>query len=183
MIELDLRQVERIERIFKNTPQQVPIVISRAINRASQAGRTQAAREARSLYTVKHGDVLKTLKINKASSNAMRASISSRGELIPLTSFNARATQSGVSVAVKKGERKQLKSVFIRTLKNPRYGKGAHNVFGRLTKSRIPLRGHYGPSIPQMIGNEDATDSVKTRISEVLDDRIRHEIEFLLRGE
>lgn len=182
MIELNLRQVERVEEIFKNTPQQIPKVISMAINRASEAGRTQAAREARGLYTVKHGEVLKTLKIKKASIGSMHASISSKGELIPLTAFNARTTKSGVSVAVKKGERKQLKSLFIRTLTSPRYEKGAHNVFGRVTDTRIPLRGYHGPSIPQMIGSDDALEPVKNRISEVLDDRLERGIDFLLRG-
>jgi len=182
MIEINVVQVEQLKEIFKNTPEQIPIVLSRAINRAGQAGRTQAAREARSKYTVKHGDVLKTLKINRASRGNLQASISSRGELIPLQAFNPRMTKKGVSVAVKKGERKQLKSLFITTLKNPRYGVGATNVFGRVSTDRFPLRGHYGPSIPQMIENEDSMASVEGRIAEVLNDRVRHEIDFLLRG-
>lgn len=182
MIEVNIVQVEQIKEIFKNTPEQIPIVLSRAINRAGQAGRTQAAREARSRYTVRHGDVLKTLKINRASRGNLQASISSRGELIPLSLFNPRVTKTGVSVSVKKGARKQLKSLFLTTLKSPRYGAGATNVFGRVSTERIPLRGHYGPSIPQMIENEDSMASVEGRIAEVLNNRVRHEIDFLLRG-
>lgn len=182
MIEVNIVHIEQLREIFKNTPEQIPIVLSRAINRAAQAGRTQAAREARSRYTVRHGDVLKTLKINRASRGDLQASISSRGELIPLIAFNPRMTKKGVSVAVKKGERKQLKSLFISTLKNPRYSSGATNVFGRETTNRIPLRGHFGPSIPQMIENEESIASIESRASEVLEERARHDIDFLLRG-
>ncbi len=170
MIEINILQIEQLNEIFRNTPEQVPIVLSRAINRAGQAGKTQAAREARSRYTVRHGDVLKTLKINRASRGNLHASISSRGELIPLLAFNPRMTKKGVSVAVKKGERKQLKSLFITTLKNPRDGAGATNVFGRVSAARFPLRGHYGPSIPQMIENDESIAAIEGRVTEVLDD-------------
>ncbi|WP_432702470.1 phage tail protein [Lysinibacillus sphaericus] len=182
MIEVNIVHIEQLKEIFKNTPEQIPIVLSRAINRAAQAGRTQAAREARSRYTVRHGDVLKTLKIKRAHRGNLYASISSKGELIPLIAFNPRSTNKGVSVAVKKGERKQLKSLFITTLTNPRYSDGFTNVFGRVSDQRFPLRGHYGPSIPQMIGNEESIAPVEGRITEVLDNRVRHEIEFLIRG-
>lgn len=182
MIEINVLQIERLNQIFRDTPEQIPIVLSRAINRSAQAGRTQAAREAKSKYTIRHGDVLKTLKINRANRGNLYASISSRGELIPLIAFNPRQTKKGVSVAVKKGERKQLKSLFLTTLTNPRYSGSATNVFGRVSAERYPLRGHYGPSIPQMIENEESMASVGGRIAEVLDDRVRHEIDFLLRG-
>lgn len=182
MIEVNIVQIEQLKEIFKNTPEQIPIVLYRAINRSAQAGRTQAAREARSRYTVKYGDVLKTLKINRAHRGNLQASISSRGEMIPLIAFSPRVTKKGVSVAVKKGQRKQLKSLFVTTLKNPRYDAGTTNVFGRVSTERIPLRGHYGPSIPQMIENEDSMPPVEGRIAEVLNNRVRHEIAFLLRG-
>jgi len=182
MIEINVLQIERLNQIFRDTPAQIPIVLSRAINRSAQAGRTQAAREARSKYTVRHGDVLKTLKINRAHRGNLYASISSRGELIPLIAFNPRPTSKGISVAVKKGERKQLKSLFLTTLTNPRYSDSATNIFGRVSAKRYPLRGHYGPSIPQMIENEESMAPVEGRIKEVLYDRTGHEIEFLLRG-
>lgn len=182
MIEINVLQIERLNQIFRETPEQIPIVLSRAINRSAQAGRTQAAREARSKYTVRHGDVLKTLKINRAHRGNLYASISSRGELIPLIAFKPKQTNKGVSVAVKKGQRKQLKSLFLTTLKNPRHSGSATNVFGRVSAERYPLRGHYGPSIPQMIENEESMASVGGRIVEVLDERVAHEINFLLRG-
>ncbi|MEA0565530.1 phage tail protein [Lysinibacillus irui] len=182
MIEINVLQIERLNQIFRDTPEQIPIVLSRAINESVQAGRTQASREARSKYTVRHGDVLKTLKINRANRGNLYASISSKGELIPLIAFNPRQTKKGVSVAVKKGERKQLKSLFLTTLTNPRYSGSATNVFGRVSAERYPLRGHYGPSIPQMIENDESMASVEGRISEVLYDRTRHGIDFLLRG-
>lgn len=183
MIVLDLKQTKKLEAIFENTPKQVPIVVTRAINRAAVAARTQMAREARQLYNVKHGVVLRTIKVKKSSYGNLEAEIRSRDTNIPLYSFGARKIGSSVYVSVKRGSGKKLTGgPFIGTLKNPRGESGATNVFTRVSESRGPLKGFYGPSIPQMIGNEEAMSKVGDRASEILDKRLSHEISRLLGG-
>lgn len=181
MIELNLRQVERVQEIFRNTPEQVPGVISRAINRAAHVAKAQATRSVRQNYNIKHGDVSKTIKVKTASPADLAASISSVGSPLKLMTF--RVTPSSpkkvkqVTVGVKKGSRKRIKGAFVTEMNS-----GHVNVFTRVSTSRLPIRGHYGPSVPQMIGNESVVSVVEDKAYNELDKRLNHEINRLIGG-
>lgn len=181
MIELNVGQVERIEEIFRNTPQQVPKVISRAINRSAHAARAQATRSVRETYNIKHRDVSSTIKVRTASPANLTANIRSSGA--PLKLMNFRVSPKGpkkvkqVTVGVKKGSRKRIKGAFVAGMNS-----GHVNVFTRVSKPRLPIRGHYGPSVPQMIGNESVVSVVENKAYDELDKRLEHEIDRLLRG-
>lgn len=181
MIELNLRQVERVEEIFRNTPQQVPKVISRAINRAAHVGRAQATRSVRENYNIKHRDVSSTIKVRTASPDNLNANIRSSGAPMKLMKFrvspNSPKKAKQVTVGVKKGSRKKIKGAFVAGMNS-----GHVNVFTRVSKPRLPIRGHYGPSVPQMIGNESVVSVVENKTYQELDSRLDHEINRLLRG-
>lgn len=182
MIELNIDQADYIQDIITRFPEQAKIATYRAINRTTTATKTEISRQVRAKYNVKHKDVLNTLRVDNAHTNSLKATITSKGELIPLSSFSARQLKSGVSVAVLKGKRSKINGLFLTTLKQPKYEKGATNVFSRKTAKRAPLRGHYGPSIPQMVGNEQPLGKVESRGQEVLLTRLEHELNRLLRG-
>lgn len=183
MIELKAEHIEKLERILGNTPKQIPIVTARAINRAAEAARTQAGRSVRETYTIKHRDVLNTIKIKKASANDLTADIRSRGSARKLMDFrvNPKAPQPRrkklVSVSVKKGSNKSIKNGFVAKMTS-----GHMNVFARTSKKRLPIKGLYGPSVPQMLGNESVANYVERRAMEVLDTRLEHEINRMLGG-
>ncbi|MFY0521018.1 phage tail protein [Lysinibacillus sp. UGB7] len=181
MIELNLRQVEYVQEIFRNTPQQVPKVVSRAINRSAHAARAQANRSVREHYNIKQRDVSSTIKVRTASPDNLTASIRSSGEPLKLMTFrvspNGPKKVKQVTVGVKKGSRKRIKGAFVTGMNS-----GHVNVFTRVTKKRLPIRGHYGPSVPQMIGNESVVSVVENKAYDVLDKRLEHEINRLLRG-
>lgn len=182
MIEINIDQADYIQDILTRFPDQAKKATYRALNRTTDATKTEISRQVRAKYNVKHKDVLNTLRVDKAHSSNLRASITSRGELIPLSSFSARQIKSGVSVAVLKGQRSKINGLFLTTLKQPKYEKGATNVFGRVTAKRSPLRGHYGPSIPQMVGNEEPLEKIEALGQSVLLTRLEHEFNRLLRG-
>jgi hypothetical protein len=188
MIELKAEHLEKLEEILGNTPKQIPVVTARAMNRAIQAARTQASRTTRETYYIKHKDVISTIKIKKANRSDLLAEFMSSDTNIPLMKFkvNPRKPQPGrkrpVTVSVKKGSKKVIKNGFVAQLRKPKHESGKLNVFVRTTKSRFPLKGLYGPSIPQMIGNEDVIPRVEERAMEVLDTRLEHEISRLLGG-
>lgn len=183
MIEINREQLQRIESILGNTPRQVPIVTARAINRAAEAARTQAGRSARETYVIKHKDVIDTIKIKKANPNDLHADIRSRGSVIKLTSFkvNPKKPQPNrkrpITVSVKKGSSKTIKNGFVAETKN-----GHVNVFTRVSNKRLPIRGHFGPSVPQMLGNESVVRFVENRAIDVLDSRLNHEINRMMGG-
>lgn len=184
MIELKLEHIDKLERILGNTPKQIPIVTARAINRAAEAGRTQAGRSARDTYVIKHKDVIGTIKIKKASSSDLHANIKSRGHVEKLMNFKVNPTrpQPGrkkpITVSVKKGSKKTIRNGFVAGMKS-----GNINVFTRVSKKRLPIQGLYGPSVPQMLGNESVVGFVEKRAMDVLDSRLEHEISRLLGGQ
>lgn len=183
MIELKAEHIEKLQKLLENTPKQIPIVTARAINRAAEASRTQAARSARETYIIKHKDIISTIKIKKAYPSDLTAEIRSVGGPIPLTKFKVKPNTplpthgKYAVVSVKKGSRKTIKKSFIAAMAN-----GHTNVFTRVSKKRNPIRGHYGPSIPQMLGSNSVVSHVESRAMEVLDDRLTHEINRMLGG-
>ncbi|MDX8367779.1 phage tail protein [Cytobacillus sp. IB215665] len=183
MIKINAEQLEKLEGIFANTPGQIPIVTARAINRAAEAAKTQASRSARDIYIIKHKGITDTIKIKKANSSNLNASVRSRGSKIDLIKFkvNPKKPQpkrkTPIVVTVKKGSKKPFKDGFVAETSN-----GHINVFTRVSNKRLPIKGHYGPSVPQMLGNESVVKHVEDRAYEVLDTRLEHEINRLLGG-
>lgn len=181
MIELTVPQLERLERQLRDVPRQVPIVTARAINRSAEQARTQAGRSARESYHVKHKAILKTIKIRKAFPSDLTANIKSKGSTLELMKFKVRAHKplptrgKYTVVSVKKSSKKTIKGSFVATMKN-----GHTNVFTRVNKARKPIRGHYGPSIPQMLGNDNVTRAIEDKAMQVLDTRLEHEMSRIL---
>lgn len=180
MIRVDIQNAERLESLFKNTPKQAKVILWRALNRAATAGRTRASVSIRQHYIIKSGDVKKSIKLKTASLNRLNAQLRASGPVTPLMHF--RVTPSfpdiaRVRAAVKKGGMKPIESAFV-----TRANSGV-NVFVREGQSRYPIKALYGPSIAQMLGNDEVLDNVLDRTQEVLDERLEHELSRLLRGE
>ena len=49
-------------------------------------------------------------------------------------------------------------------------------------KERYPVKGLYGPAVPQLFGNPDVMEQMQERGSEVFDARLEHELDRLLGG-
>jgi hypothetical protein len=188
MIELKPEHLDKLFGLLRNTPKQIPVVTARAINRAAEAARTQAARSTRETYHIKHKDVIGTIRIKRANQNDLLADFRTRDTNLALTKFKVSPNKPqpkrrrAVTVSVKKGTKKSIKKAFVAQLLKPKSNSGQMNVFTRVSNKRFPLRGHYGPSIPQMIGNKDVIKSVEGRAREVLDTRLDHEINRMLGG-
>jgi hypothetical protein len=183
MIELRAQHMEKLEEILGRTPKQIPIVVSRAINRSAEAARTQAARSARETYNVKYQAILKTIKIQKAYPGFLQASVRSVGSPLSLMKFKVEPNRpqpkrkTPILVSVKKGSRKPFKDGFVAQMRS-----GHLNVFARTTKKRFPIKDFYGPPIPKMLGNESVIRYVEEKAMDVLDTRLEHEINRMLGG-
>lgn len=177
MLTISMERVTELQRIFENTPRQVPIVVSRAVNRAIVSARTETSRKVCQVYKVKHGDIIKTIRISKANAGRMQAEMRSEDSVLPLSKFGVSTNAKGVRVAVKRGGSKQIKSAFIITS-----ARGGANAFVRTSTKRTPVKGLHGPSVPQMIGNEGVVEGVADKAGEVLNRRLDHEISRLMGG-
>ena len=156
---------------------------ARALNRAAQGVKTDAARETRKEYKIKARDIRDSLRISRATPNKLQAMALGSGNRIPLVKFGARPAQpggrrpaKGISVHVK--SRKVLKGSFV-----ARTGSGHVGVFTRKGKASLPIEQKFGPAVPEMIGNPDVlermTQGAKERFEKNLDHEINRSLEKL----
>jgi len=176
MISIKVEQTERLQNLFENTPKEIPKIISRALNRSATFARTASARKVRQTYRVKHAQVIGSIKIKKAYPGDLVAELRSEDSPIPLTGFQASKNRKGYRVSVKRGTGKQINHAFLLTPSKF----GDSNISIRKTANRTPTQGLFGPSIPQMIGNENIIDGVVDEATEMLGKRMEHEISRLL---
>jgi hypothetical protein len=183
MIEVNLEQIDRLERVLMETPEKVPRVASRAINRAATTARTEAARKVRQEYVVKHGDVIKTIKIKKASAGELFAEVTSKGPLLPLIRFKVNPRKPSprrkapLRASVKRGGGGPIKRAFTAQMAS-----GHTGVYQRVGDKRFPIRQLHGPAVPQMIDNKEVGEWVEEKASERLEERLDHEINRVLEG-
>ncbi|MEQ6355923.1 phage tail protein [Lysinibacillus sp. M3] len=178
MIELKLHHVEELEKLFAKTPKEAPIIMARAINRSAVTARATASQEIRAKYIIRASDVKSAIKINKATSGKLSAQVSASGPVIPLMKFDVTPKKSSdviVRARVKKGgSRKPVQNGFIVSAYN--------NVYARTGDSRYPIKGAFGPSIAQMMGERTIIKNIATRSQETLDKRMEHEMRRLIYG-
>lgn len=183
MIDLTIPQMENLQKKLEKIPRKIQVVTASAINRSASAAKTQAGRSIRETYIVKQKDVTETIKIKNANSGDLSAEIKSTGNVLELMKFKVRVnkqlpTRGKYAVAsVKKGSSKMINGSFVTSM-----GNSHTNVFTRISKKRLPIRGHYGPSVPQMLANENVISKVEEKAAEVLETRLEHEIGRVLGG-
>ena len=100
----------------------------RALNRAGDQSMTAASREIRRVYNLRAAAARAQIKVrDRASHGHLYFTIRIFSKRIPLIEFAARQTRRGVTVAVKKGNRKLIPRAFIATTKS-----GHRGVFARI---------------------------------------------------
>lgn len=172
--------VEKAQAMLAHLPGQSQKVLARALNRALENARSNTVKSARDEYQVKATEVRKTLKITRATSTRLQAVVSSRGMVLPLSAFSVKPkTPNGrrrtpIRVGVQKGSAEALRNAFI-----ARVG-GRLGVYERVGKARLPIKQLYGPSVPQMIGNNRVIGDIAEKARQTMDVRLDHEISRVL---
>lgn len=191
MIDFTAEQMAKAEKLLRHIPGAAPAAMARAINRATESARTAAARKVRETYFIRHKDVTDTIKIRKATPMSLSASVVSSGSVIALTTFRVspkspqpqkaanvrwkKGKAFKIVARVKRGEGGPIKSAFVAQMQSGHIG-----VFKRVGTDRKPIDQHYGPSVPQMLGNPSVTDWVNEKAKETMGQRLDHEINRLL---
>lgn len=183
MIEFNADQISGAMRTLSHIPGAAPKAIAKALNRASETAKTEAARKVRESYYIKHGDILRTIKLKKATPSNLSSMVISTGRPIALAKFKitpARPSskrKSPIIARVKKGEGGPIAHAFVARMKSGHVG-----VFNRVGKSSKPIDQRYGPSVPQMLGSSTVTGWVEQKSREKLTERLEHEINRVLGG-
>ena len=168
-IEIDRHDMEQMERTLQRlVPNKIKPAMRAAAKRAITAGRMAGSKEIQSVYTAKAGIIRRRTKITAVDAGAL---LKIRGPFEPVRSYEAKKTGGGIAVAIKRGS-----STVV-----PRSFKMQSGAFvQREGRARLPLRGLYGPSVPQLFGNAEVADAVQKRAMEVYRTRLLHELERLM---
>jgi hypothetical protein len=149
--------------------------ISSALNKVMSKASTSASREVRKVYNIKARDIKQRTKIIKANINRAIASFSIEGSRMKLLLFGARDEYpKGVTVMIKKGSRKRLRSAFVAKMPS-----GLLNVFIRTTEKRLPIKSLRTLDIATMYNVEGEKAVEKIFNNEYLK-IMEHEIDFRL---
>lgn len=149
--------------------QGVQKAIQRASKRAAMAARTAGTKSIRSIYTMKSGNLKARTQIRKEDDGT---TILVRGSTEPVSRYKASKRKYGVFVAIKRDGGGRVPRSF--TL-------NGHFV-ARAGKERYPVKGLYGPAVPQLFGNPEVMEEMQERGQEVFNSRLQHELERLLGG-
>jgi hypothetical protein len=181
-IDFDKDQLDRVQGMLSHIPGATAKAMYRALNRATQNARSNIVKQARNSYSVQAKEVRSTLKIKRANKNNLMAQVNSTGSVIPLIAFKVNPkTVSGrrtapIRVGVRKGTASPLANAFIARIN------GKVGVAERVGTARFPIRRLFGPSAPQMVGNEEVLGKVSDEAVEMLNRRLDHEIQNILAG-
>lgn len=151
---------------------------ARALNRAGRAARTAGARAVRQQLRVRARDVRDRIKPKRATPSRLVFVLEFDYRPLPLHLFgNPTQGRLGFAVTIKRGgTRLRIPHGFM----VDKYGgasfvrKKADNGEGLV--ARGPIRGLLGPSIGSQL--EEARPAMEARANEVLEERLRHEVEW-----
>lgn len=179
-IKVDKNKISEVERELGAYYKQAPNALYRALNRAATNVNSNIKKEVRKKYNIKAGDVNDTLTKTKASKNNLSATVRSSGELISLDKFKVSPKtvnpkrKSPIKVGVKKDGVKVLMGAFVADIHGAK-------VFKREGKERLPIKKLFGPSVPQMIGNEEVKKEIENKGQETFDKRLEYEIDRIMK--
>lgn len=169
--------LERIVALLSTLPNEMQQANRRAMKRAGEAARTQAARLASVEYHISQGQFRSNTTESFREQGVASITIRYAGSVIPLIQFHVRRTRGGIfAQAMRTSDGGVLRNSFIASL-----GEYPH-VYTRLTPSRFPIKKLYGPSTGHMMQNEDVADEMGKVMKETYDRRLEHEMARILEG-
>jgi hypothetical protein len=105
----------------------------------------------------------------------MDTTIHVKGPYEPIDSYTVKIKKrkpKGVFATIKKGEG----SIIPRAFQSPK------GYLARLGKDRLPVRGLFGPAIPQTFGNPAVIAVMEREGMKMYEKRLEHELERLTQG-
>ncbi|MFC4403316.1 phage tail protein [Gracilibacillus xinjiangensis] len=172
--------ITEVEKKLGGFHKQAPSAISRALNRAVTTVNSNVKKEVRKEYNIKAKDVSETLQKTRANKSDLRASVTSKGSPVGLDKFKVSPKtinpnrKSPIKIGVKKSSLTKVMGAFVTDINGSK-------VFKRSGKSRLPVERLFGPSVPQMLGNENVVQVIEEKGQETFQKRLEHEIGRILK--
>ncbi len=177
MINLELTEgnMAMVNLFVNDAPKRVIIVASRALNRVIGSVKSKQIQDAKEKYTLLNSMYYNGVTLSKSTPGNLEASVNAQGSPISLEYFKIsskkRINRNKLIVEVKKGQAKSLGDAFIGY-----YHKGT--VFQREGAERVPLKTLYGPSLPQMFGEQSIIQKLLLFSNDKFNERFEHEFQY-----
>jgi hypothetical protein len=167
-------EIPGLQSVLRQIPDEkkARVILMRAINRTLPATRRAASVKVREDYVLKAKKITEVTKIIKANTSTLSGQLLWRAPMTNLKNFQVKAPKKNpttqiLRAAVKKGNLVNYYGAFI--------GPNGQ-VFKRVSKSRLPIKPIYGPSIAQLMRAEKVTSYATEVAQKTLFRRIEHEI-------
>ncbi|HWR07755.1 phage tail protein [Sporomusa sp.] len=182
-------QIELAKLMLGHIPGAVPKALSNAINRSVEGAQTEATRKAPEEYHVRSRDILASCFIKRSSPRRLIAYLKASGTARPLSIFKVSPSMpvsywdrpNILKAATRKGEGlKGISKAFVE------FGRKTGNMHvlqrtgDRDANGKEEVRILYGPSLPQMLGNDRVQRDITQRAMITMDTRLDHEMNRLL---
>lgn len=196
-------ELQRVQEQLGELKDKAPNIIARALNRSVSNLKATIPKVVRQDYHVKAGAVKETLDAFTANASKLEAQVKSKGKLLGLNKFKVSPgtvnpnRKSQLKIAVKKDGTKLIPGafnanlngikVFKRTKSKVVPSKGTYK--GRVVKRgprkgkqllRAEIERKFGPSVPQMIGNQENVEKINQSAYVTYEKNINHDINRLL---
>lgn len=166
MVEIEIPEKEfhqLMQTLQLLAPQAVYKASSAAAKRAMTAARTAGSRKIRQIYTIKARDINSRITVKGTEGGAeMRI----KGPMEGVQRYRSTQKKQGVFAMIKKGNSQRI----------PRSFKLGDRFIMREGPARYPLKGIYGPAVPQLFGNPEVVKTMEERGQEMFARRLEHEI-------
>ena len=180
-ITIDKNDIARIKSDFLLMEGEVPVALSRAINRTLTAVNTAGSVQVRKHYNLKASRVKKNFSVKKATKSYLNASWKSQGEPIGLINFGARQNKKGVSVKVTaSGSRETVNTAFIQVGKNKVQHVFWREKVGGVRVGRYDIERLTGPRIEDALAKDSVQKALQQTADETLKKRLDAEANYIL---
>lgn len=189
-ITIDEKALKTARELFADSPKVVRIAAAKAINRANSAVQKEVSKAIRKNYEISAKNIKKGFKLKRATAGQPMGAVISRGTPTLITHFKLKPDPTKMMAALRNGAiaGKSVGPISVKVKKSSSFvpvrglfiqkssRSGYAGAMQRYVKSAYPLHIPYGPSVPQMFGNEETLAELIPVAEEVLNDRFLHEI-------
>lgn len=198
VMQYDIKVTGVQEALKSLNPKVVQRVTTRTLNDLASAVKTQTSKQIRETYTITSKRIKDGIRLTQRATPQRLTAIVTFGEKVPgLQHYSMRATQPKrtkkgykppvISVAVKKGQRKILRKVFLISNKIGVFAVGEYHS-GKFIpmKGRRPISRLLGPSIKGMFratgGYQKAQQVVNERMNGIFERQLKNELYRTTKG-
>lgn len=186
-IQVSNDKLARANAVLARMQRAYPLAVARAANRAMYEMRPAAIEAATERYFVKSSDIRKTITFRKATSGNLIGTMVSRGRRRSLKNYMltpsrpTKGAKTEVQAAVKReGGLKSLPRAFLVKRSGGKYFAFYRESYDPGNRQRKGIRSYISPSIPQILKNEEVSNIITERAIDKFNERLDHEIWYLL---